>query len=470
MVTKNQHKVSEFKTALAPRPNIKERIAIGKKLRKVFSLKAISEYKPSKSRQDPIQTIIEQDKNRLQDLVPIRHARMLQSPFAFLRGGAKVMINDIGHAPNTQIPVLANGDIHVSNFGIYATAERNLVFSINDFDETHPGAWEWDLKRLTASAVVCARFLGADKAECEGAVYAAVRTYREKMKEYTYQSFLDLWYTTIKVDEILTTLSPKAKKAMNEIVASAKKNNQLSLFEKMSHSVNHRLEIKTKGPLLMQADQLETHHQTLKLLDQIFHSYKHSLNVDRQNLINRYQILDLARKVVGVGSVGTRCWVILLKGSDTFDPLFLQVKEADESVLAPFTTLPLPFTNQGRRAVTGQRTIQGSPDIFLGWGEYEGTDFYIRQLSDMKGGMEFIPGTTKISNFIEYCHTCGWALALAHAKSGDAATLHGYLGESSELEKAFTKFAFAYADQNDKDFEAMQIAAKSGRIQVAKKF
>jgi uncharacterized protein (DUF2252 family) len=469
MSTKNTQNISK-KTALSSRPNVKERIALGKQIRKEIPRSIHGKYKPSDSRTDPIQTIMEQDKSRIQELVPVRHARMLTSPFAFLRGTAKIMIEDIGSAPTSKIPVLANGDIHVSNFGIYATAERNLVFSINDFDETHPGAWEWDLKRLTASAVVCARFLGGDKVNCAAAVHAAVSSYRERLALYSSESYLSLWYETIKVDDVMKTLSSPAKKEMKAIISAAQKKSQLDLFEKMSHTVNGKLQIKNKGPLLLEATKLESHKKTLALMNEIFQSYKESLSSDRKNFVERYQMLDLARKVVGVGSVGTRCWVILLKGSDETDPLFLQVKEADVSILAAYSNSPLPYANQGRRVVSGQRTVQGSPDIFLGWGEYDGTNFYMRQLSDLKGGMEFIPGKTKLSNFIEYCRTCGWALALAHAKSGDAATLYGYCGDSDELDTAFTKFAFAYADQTQQDYEAMQMAAKTGRIQVAKEF
>jgi len=464
--TKASHP-TRLKSALSPRLSVKERIALGKKMRQEVPIALLGEYQVAQNRKDPIQTLLDQDQSRLQDLVPIRHARMLQSPFAFLRGSAKIMMQDIGSAPTTGIHVLANGDMHVSNFGIYATAERNLVFSINDFDETHPGAWEWDLKRLTTSAVVCAQFLGGNDQISKMAVQAIVRSYQAQMSKFAHCSYLDLWYNTIKVEDVLKTLSPVAKKSMKAIIAAAQKRSQLDLFEKMSHTVNHRLQIKSKGPLQIQEDQLENHHQTLALLDGIFQTYKESLSSDRQNLVERYQILDLARKVVGVGSVGTRCWVILLKGSNESDPLFLQVKEADESVMAPFASQTLPYSNQGHRVVSGQRTVQGAPDIFLGWGQYNGIDFYIRQLSDLKGGMEFIPGTTKLSNFVEYCQTCGWALALAHAKSGDAATLHGYIGTGPSLEKAFTAFAFAYAQQNDQDFKAMQNAAQSGRIAVS---
>ena len=470
MVIAKKSSSATLKSALQERPSIQERLAQGKKLRKEIPIRTHSKFQTQCTRRDPIDIIIEQDSRRIQDLVPIRHARMLTSPFAFLRGGAKIMIEDVGSAPTSKIPVLANGDMHVSNFGIYATAERNLVFSINDFDETHPGAWEWDMKRLTASAVVCGRFLGGNKAQCEQAARAVVKSYRHKMKEYAHTSFIDLWYHSIKVEDVLKTLSLSAKKEMKGVISAAEKKTQLTMFEKMTHTVNRRLEIKTTGPLLSRESQLESKKDTLQLLDGILQSYMESLTSDRSNLVNRYQILDIGRKVVGVGSVGTRCWVILMRGANDADPLFLQVKEADTSVLAPYSHITLPYTNQGHRVVSGQRTVQGSPDIFLGWGDYQETNFYVRQLSDMKGGATFIPGKTKLSNFIEYCGTCGWALALAHAKSGDAAMISGYCGESDELDTAFAKFAFLYADQTEKDYKAMQVAAKTGRIQVAKEF
>jgi len=470
MVTAKKSSSSVLKSALQKRPSIKERIAQGGGIRKEIPLATLGKFKVSSSRRDPIDIIIEQDKKRIPELIPICHARMLTSPFAFLRGGAKIMIEDIGSATTSKIPVLANGDMHVSNFGIYATAERNIVFSINDFDETHPGAWEWDLKRLTASAVVCSRFLGGDKVECEQAVRAIVSSYCKKMEEYAHTPFVDLWYNTIKVEDVLKTLSACAKKEMNAIIRAAEKKTQLAMFEKMSHTVNQHRKIKSTGPLLTRESQLESKKDTLKLLDGILQSYMASLTSDRSNLVNRYQILDIGRKVVGVGSVGTRCWVILMRGANDTDPLFLQVKEADNSVLAPYSHICLPYTNQGHRVVSGQRTVQGAPDIFLGWGDYEGTDFYVRQLSDIKGGAAFIPGKTQLSNFIEYCGTCGWALALAHAKSGDAAMITGYCGDGDELDHALTKFAFLYADQTEKDYKALQIAAKLGKIQVAKEF
>jgi len=454
-----------------PQLSIDERIAIGKKIRQKIPRSTNAHYQTLSSRRDPVSIIMEQNQARIQELIPIRHARMLTSPFAFLRGTAKIMIEDIGKQATSKIPVLANGDMHVSNFGIYATAERNIVFSMNDFDETYPGAWEWDIKRLTTSAVVCAQFLGGDHVECEGAARAVVKAYRERMANYAKETYLSIWYKTIQMQEILATLSAEAQKETAAIVAKAQSRTQLQLFEKMAHLVNDHPQIMSTGSLLTRDANLESNHKTELLEEAILKSYIESLNYDRRNLLERYQVLDIARKVVGVGSVGTRCWVILLQGVNDKDPLFLQIKEAQHSVLEPFSHKTLPFPNQGRRVVFGQRTVQGAPDIFLGWGQLQdGLQFYVRQLSDMKGGIELSPGKTKLSFFKEYCNMCGWALALAHAKSGDPAILSGYCGSSDELDTSFAQFAFAYAKQNERDYEAMQQAANSGRIAVAKNY
>jgi len=454
-----------------PQLSIDERIAIGKKIRQKIPRSTNAHYQTLSSRRDPVSIIMEQNQARIQELIPIRHARMLTSPFAFLRGTAKIMIEDIGKQATSKIPVLANGDMHVSNFGIYATAERNIVFSMNDFDETYPGAWEWDIKRLTTSAVVCAQFLGGDHVECEGAARAVVKAYRERMANYAKETYLSIWYKTIQMQEILATLSAEAQKETAAIVAKAQSRTQLQLFEKMAHLVNDHPQIMSTGSLLTRDANLESNHKTELLEEAILKSYIESLNYDRRNLLERYQVLDIARKVVGVGSVGTRCWVILLQGVNDNDPLFLQIKEAQHSVLEPFSHTTLPFPNQGRRVVFGQRTVQGAPDIFLGWGQLQdGLQFYVRQLSDMKGGIELSPGKTKLSFFKEYCNMCGWALALAHAKSGDPAILSGYCGSSDELDTSFAQFAFAYAKQNERDYEAMQQAANSGRIAVAKNY
>ena len=459
-----------LRSVLAPRPTIAERLAAGKALRMRVPRAAHAEYKPSGTRQDPIAIIKAQAKTRLPQLVPIRHARMLVSPFAFLRGSAAVMIADIAPAPVTGMNVQACGDMHVSNFGVFASAERNLVFGINDFDETLPAPWEWDVKRLAASAMVCVRFVGGDKADGEAAARQAVKAYRERMRGYAAMGHLELWYEHIDGRDVLDALSPKARRAAERIMAKAQGRTHLQVLEKMAELVDDKQRIVEDRPLIVRETKTQKGRSIIEVVDLFLQSYVESLPWDRRHLFGHYQLLDVARKVVGVGSVGTRCWVILLKGAHDDDPLFLQVKEAQPSVLAPYAKTAMPYANEGRRVVVGQRIIQGAPDIFLGWGEVSGIHYYIRQLRDMKGGAEFAPGKTIMPNFIEYCGLCGWALALAHAKSGDAAMIAGYCGKSDELDGAMATFAHAYADQTERDHAAMLAAARSRQLSVAKVF
>ena len=457
-----------LQSALAERPTVKERFAAGKRLRGRVAHEAHAEYKPS-DRTDPIAILEAQAKTRLPDLVPIRHARMLTSPFAFLRGAAAVMIRDIAAAPVTGLTVQACGDMHVSNFGVFASAERNLIFGINDFDETLPGAWEWDVKRLVASAVVCGRFLGFDRHDCEAAARSVVRAYRERMREYATMGYLELWYSRIDEQDLLGTLSRRARKRAKAIIAKARGRTHMQVFDKMTDCVRGGgLRILEDAPLLTRETKTQAGLTMLEALDRFLRCYTDSLHLDRRQLLARYRILDVARKVVGVGSVGTRCWIILLQGASEDDPLFLQFKEAQESVLAPYASPKTPYENQGRRVVAGQRLIQGAPDILLGWGEMSGIQFYVRQMRDMKGGIEFEPGDNP--NFVEYCDLCGWALALAHAKSGDAAMIAGYCGKSEALDEAMAAFGRAYAKQTERDHEAMAAAVKSGRLTAASKF
>ena len=456
-------------SALARRPTIAERWATGEKLRSRVPHAAHAEYIPP-SRRDPVAIIEAQARTRLPQLVPIRHARMLTSPFAFLRGSAAVMVADIAAAPLTGLTVQACGDMHVSNFGVFASAERNLVFAINDFDETLPGPWEWDVKRLVASAAVCARYLGGDTTDCEGAARQAVKVYRKRMRDYAELGYLELWYARIDERDVLDALSAKVRQAAERIMAKARGRTHLQVLEKMADLIDDKHRIVEDRPLIVRETKTQKGRSMIQAIDAFLHSYVESLPFDRRHLLSRYQILDVARKVVGVGSVGTGCWVSLLKGAHDDDPLFLQIKEAQPSVMAPYAKSRMPYANEGRRVVVGQRIIQGAPDIFLGWGEIGNFHFYVRQLRDMKGGAEFAPGKTKISNFIEYCGLCGWALALAHAKSGDAAMLAGYCGNDDALDAAMAAFAHAYADQTERDHGAMAQAAKSRRLSVARKF
>ena len=446
---------------------IEKRFQLGKELRKKFPRIAQGQYKPAPDRADPVSILEEQAKTRLPDLVPIRYARMLTSPFAFLRGAAAIMAADLSANGETSgITVQACGDMHVANFGVFASAERNLIFGINDFDETLPGPWEWDLKRLVASIVASGRFLGADKNLCEESVMAAVSSYRKRMKEYAYKGNLELWYSTINAKDVLKALNPSARKAADRIMTKARQRTHMQVLGKMTDLVDDKYRLKVNAPFIVRETHTTAGRPIEEALGMLLESYFKSLAHDRKNLLKHYRIVDVARKIVGVGSVGTRCWIIFLTGNNSDDPLFLQVKEAQPSVMEKFLG-GSPFNDQGRRVVEGQRLIQGAPDIFLGWGELDGLHFYVRQLRDMKGGVEFDPKTVKIENLPQYSSLCAWALALAHAKSGDAAMIAGYAGNSEELDEAMVKFAFAYADQTEKDFNTLAAAAKNGKIKVA---
>ena len=447
---------------------IEERFQLGKELRKKFPRIAQGEYRPAPDRADPVSILEEQAKTRLPDLVPIRYARMLTSPFAFLRGAAAIMAADLSANGETSgISVQACGDMHVANFGVFASAERNLIFGINDFDETLPGPWEWDLKRLVASIVASGRFLGADKNLCEESVMAAVSSYRKRMKEYAYKGNLELWYSTINAKDVLKALNPSARKAADRIMTKARQRTHMQVLGKMTDLVDDKYRLKVNAPFIVRETHTQAGRPIEEALGMLLESYFKSLAHDRKNLLKHYRIVDVARKIVGVGSVGTRCWIIFLTGNNSDDPLFLQVKEAQPSVLEQFQKGSSLDTDHGRRVVEGQRLIQGAPDIFLGWGELDGIHFYIRQLRDMKGGVEFDPKTVKIENMPQYSSLCAWALALAHAKSGDAAMIAGYAGNSDELDEAMANFAFAYADQTEKDFDTLAAAAKNGKIKVA---
>jgi len=448
--------------------SVKERMESGKALRKNIPRREQGEYKPAADRADPVSILEAQGKTRLTDLVPIRYARMLTSPFAFLRGGAAIMAADLAaQGETTGINVQACGDMHVANFGVFASAERKLIFGINDFDETLPGPWEWDLKRLVASIVASGRFLGADKKLCKEGVLAAVSSYRKRMKQYAEMGNLELWYATITEKDILKAVSPAQLKGTKKIMAKARERTHLQVLGKLTDLVGDKFRLKENAPFIVRETHSELGVPIYEALGQLLESYFGSLADDRVNLLRHYRIVDVARKVVGVGSVGTRCWVIFLTGNNSNDPLFLQVKEAQPSVLEPVASKS-KYTNHGQRVVAGQRLIQGAPDIFLGWGEQNGHHFYVRQLRDMKGGVEIDREKVTLKNLPGYASLCAWAMALAHAKSGDAAMISGYAGKSDELDEAMVRFAFAYADQTERDHEALDAAAKSGRIKVAK--
>lgn len=464
----NRKRFEHIDRFVAPRATLDERFEAGKALRDKLPRESHATYQPSASREDPIRILEAQNDTRLPQLVPVRYARMLESPFAFLRGSAAVMAADLAPAPVTGLMVQACGDMHVSNFGVYASAERRLVFGINDFDETFPGPWEWDLKRLAASAAVVARFLGGKDDAAADAARDITRSYRRHLRQYARMGYLETWYAMIGEKEVLSAVSDEARRRGEKVMAKAKQRTNTQVLEKMADLVDDQHRIVEQRPFIVRETHTEHGQPVVEALDDFLQSYLESLSWDRRNLLERYRIVDVARKVVGVGSVGTRCWVILLQGVDDGDPLFLQVKQAQTSVLEAHAPAIAPFDNEGHRVVAGQRMIQGSPDIFLGWGELGGVQFYVRQLRDMKGGTEFREGRTDLTTLPDYCHLCGWALALAHAKSGDAARIAGYVGKGEALDDAIAKFSLAYADQTERDHEVLAKAARSRRIKVAK--
>ena len=442
------------------RPSVGQRKVAGKALRKQVPRAEHATYSKRADRPDPVEILERQNTTRVRKLVPVRYGRMLANPFAFLRGAAAIMASDLSTSPVSNTYVAACGDAHVKNFGIYVSAERNLVFSINDFDEVYVGPWEWDLKRLAASAVVATQFMGGDKVQSEEAARECVRVYRKRVGRYAEMGYLEVWHDRIDERAVLDSLAPRARRIAYDILDTVR---HIRPLEKLTEQVNGRHRFIEDVPLIVHETRSESGTPIKVMLDRFLRAYIDSLDYDRKVLLSRYQLVDFARKVVGVGSVGTRCWVLLLQGVDSDDPLFLQVKEAQPSVLEPYANLKLPFDHHGRRVVFGQRLTQGSPDIFLGWGRADEKDFYIRQLAELKGGTAF----DNLETFHEYCGLCGWALALAHAKSGDPAVIAGYCGKSDALDEAISKFAMGYAKQTEQDYEALAKAKRTGRIKVA---
>jgi uncharacterized protein (DUF2252 family) len=456
-------------TFMAKRPSVEERVAAGKALRAKVPRSAHAEWNPRSNRPDPVSILEKQNATRVPKLVPVRFARMLASPFTFLRGSAAVMADDLSGTPVSGLAVAACGDMHVSNFGVYASAERNLIFAINDFDEIHPGPWEWDLKRLAASAAVATRFMGGDKAQAEAAARECVRSYRKRMRRYAEMGYLQVWYERIDERAVLEAISPRLRREAERQMDKARAKGHVQSLGKLTEEVDGEYRLIEDVPLIVREAHADSGVPVHEALDEMLRGYVESLSRDRRALLSRYRIVDGARKVVGVGSVGTSCWVVLLQGIDADDPLFLQVKQAQPSVLAPYVSAKLQVANQGHRVVIGQRLTQGSPDIFLGWGEVTGgRHFYVRQLADMKGSVKFNEhDTAGIDGFVEYCSICGWALALAHAKSGDAAMIAGYCGNSDALDDAIGQFALAYSKQTEQDHATLEKARRSGRIEVA---
>jgi uncharacterized protein (DUF2252 family) len=437
-----------------------ERITRGKSLRDQLPRSGHAAWQPPANRRDPIDILEASNQDRLPELIPIRYGRMIRSPFTFLRGSAALMAYDLATTPKTGIQVQACGDCHVLNFGLFATPERNLVFDLNDFDETHPAPWEWDLKRLVVSSIIAGRDNNLSDADAQVAAIECVRSYREHLRDYSRMDPLEVWYTRLDMEDLIK-LAPdaKTKKLREQMAEKAHQRVIAHLFPKLVSQVGGRHRLVDQPPVLFHVAEADAEEQMREGLE----DYRQSLSDERRVLLDRYRLEDFAMKVVGIGSVGTRCFIALFFSEDNH-PLILQVKEARRSVLEPYTDKS-QYDNQGQRVVMGQRLMQSSSDIFLGWTRgRRGYDFYVRQLRDMKFSIP-LEGLSA-GQLKRYAEFCGWTLARAHAKSGDAATISGYLGKGDQFDQAMGEFALAYADQTERDYQALVEAVRSGRVEA----
>ncbi|HEX6753015.1 MAG TPA: DUF2252 domain-containing protein [Solirubrobacterales bacterium] len=453
-----------------------ERSAIGKAARGVAPRSSHGEWAPSADRPDPVELLEGQATSRVGQLVPLRYARMLASPFAFYRGGAAVMAADLASIPCSGFDVQLCGDAHLSNFGAYASPDRELVFDVNDFDETLPGPWEWDAMRLAASFAVAGRESGFKRRERTAIVAAGMAEYRETMRRLAELGNLEVWYTKMDVPTIAerwgAAAGEKEVAAFKRNLAKTQAKDRMRALSKLTREVDGRLRIVSEPPLIVPIDDLaaETGADVEARVLETLADYRATLPEDRGVLLDSYRFVDAALKVVGVGSVGTRAWIALMLGRDGGDPLFLQMKEAQRSVLEPYAA-PSAFENQGERVVQGQRLVQAASDILLGWVKTTGIDgrqrdFYVRQLWDMKGSVRV--ERMDLGALTAYAQICGTTLAHAHARSGDRIAIAAYLGKSDTFDKAMAAFAEAYADQNEADYAALRSAAEDGRVEVAK--
>ncbi|HZO07412.1 MAG TPA: DUF2252 domain-containing protein [Solirubrobacterales bacterium] len=451
-----------------------ERVARGKAARSEARRSAHAEWQPAENRPDPIAVLEEQAASRVQNLVPIRYGRMAVSPFTFYRGAAAVMSADLATTPDSGLPVQACGDAHLSNFGAFAAPDRRLVFDLNDFDESLPGPWEWDVKRLAASFVVATRESGLKRKQREALVLKVVGSYREAMREFAAMRNLEVWYARLDAEEALAEVAeqdPDEVEKVRKGVAKARAKDSLRALEKLTETVDGEIRFRSEPPILVPGEELlpaGDGRSVEELIADVLVAYRDTLAADRQHLLDRYRFRQLAHKVVGVGSVGTRAWVVLLTGDDDSDPLFLQAKEAQASVMEPYVGASR-YRNHGRRVVEGQRLMQAASDIFLGWCPAVGLDgqqrhFYVRQLWDWKRSAEIESLSPR--GFEVYARICGWTLARAHARSGDRVAIAAYLGGGDSFDRAIATFSEVYADQNERDHEALLAAIDEGRIEA----
>ena len=459
-----------------PRHTVEDRWARGRALREETPPARLAEWSEAGRRTDPVQVLGHQATRRTAELVPIRHARMLVSPFAFYRGAAAVMASDLAGSPVGGLRAQLCGDAHVSNFGIFDTPQRSLLFGINDFDETLPGPVEWDVKRLAASVEVAARELGFDVRERETAVLATARAYRKGMRDFARMRNLEVWYARLSGTELRERLAKEGgRKTAGQVAKQLRKaagRDHLHAFDRHLQVVDGQPRFRSNPPLVVPVGELLTGMERDRYVETVrsfLRQYRASLPPERRTLLESYRYIDMAHKVVGVGSVGTRCWIVLMMGRDSADPLLLQLKEAQESVLAPYAGTT-GYESEGRRVVEGQRLIQAASDPLLGWYELVGFDglphdFYVRQLWDGKASVDIASLTPK--GLAAYGKYCGWTLARAHARSGDRIALAAYLGDERAFEEAITDFAAAYADTNERDLNRLRDAVASGELQAA---
>lgn len=443
--------------------SLEERMSRGKALREGLSRDAHAPWKRSPDRPDPIGLLQQSDADRLPELVPIRYGRMLASPFAFYRGSAAVMAADLAGAPVTGLRVQACGDCHLMNFGGFATPERNVLFDINDFDETAPAPWEWDVKRLVASFVLAARANGQSDKSGEEAAVACARSYRKRLRAYAAMSPLEVWYARLTAEDVAATVPPEIEERLRARVAKAMSGSASEYdFPRLAGVVGGRAAIRDAPPLIFHPEVART-AEFDDTLDAVFAAYRETLGDDRRVLLDRYRVVDAAIKVVGVGSVGRRCWIVLLMSAAN-DPLFLQFKEAVPSVLEAHAGASL-YAHAGQRVVEGQRLMQPASDVFLGWVTAPGgRQFYVRQLRDAK--IKPLVETFDAEMLLLYGKLCGWSLARAHAKSAEVAEVAGYLGASDQFDEAMGRFAVAYADQAERDHAALKSAVRRGAVAI----
>jgi uncharacterized protein (DUF2252 family) len=449
-----------------------DRVAKGKDARDFAPLASHAEFTPDRTR-NPVGLLLEQAKSRVPELVPIRHGRMLGSPFTYYRGAALPMAADLASTPTSGLRVQLCGDAHLSNFGAFASPSRRLVFDANDFDETLPGPFEWDVKRLAASLAVAGRdngFGGRDRRQIE---LAAAESYRTAMRAFAEQHFMDVWYAHLDVEDAInefrSQLKAKRVKATEKMAAKAHSSDSMKALSKLTVEVDGQRQIVSQPPLIEPVEEIFSGVQAdaiYRLIREVVGKYVRTLQSDRRHLVEYFTLVQVARKVVGVGSVGTRAWIVLMTGADGTEPLFLQAKEAQPSVLAAYCGRS-QYSNQGERVVAGQHLMQAESDIFLGWTHVIGPDgvdrdYYIRQLKDWKWSMPIEQMIA--SGMTVYARMCGWTLARAHARSGDRVALAAYLGGSAKFDQAIADFAETYADQNERDYAALQAAVRDGKV------